>query len=290
MLAIVGTVPDLDIPLLDAPVTLHDDGLQVGGHTIAADRGTPALLMAAAHACLHLEQPLPHAFLIGDEGLGNGSRTLYRHLVDVLPDRHYSTLVFHYLQPDVDWHNKVLLAIQTMPEQPRLVADAGFMYAAKMSGQAPAYDLFTPDAGELAFLADETAPHPFYTRGFILHDKNKVPDLIARAYANDNAASFLLVKGSVDFIADAHGILATVSEPVEEAMEAIGGTGDTVTGMVSALIESGMSVPQAAGIAAEANRIAGGLAKPTPGSHIFELIPHIPAALSQAMAMHSPRR
>jgi len=45
-----------------------------------------------------------------------------------------------------------------------LIADAGFMYAAKMSGQASKYDLFTPDVGELAFLADEEAPHLFYTR------------------------------------------------------------------------------------------------------------------------------
>ena len=62
------------------------------------------------------------------------------------------------------------------------------MYAAKMSGQAASYDLFTPDAGELAFLADETAPHPFYTRGFILHENNKIPDLINRAYSHKNAA------------------------------------------------------------------------------------------------------
>lgn len=290
MLAVVGTVPDLGIPLLDAPVTLQGHELRVDGHRLAADRGTPALLMAAAQACRHLGQPLPHAFLIGDEGLGHGSRALYRHLVDALPARQYSTLVFHYLQPDVDWHNKVLLAIRAMPEQPRLIADAGFMYAAKMSGQAAAYDLFTPDAGELAFLADETAPHPFYTRGFILHDENKAPDLIARAYANDNAAACLLVKGGVDFIANTDGILDTVCEPAEEAMEAIGGTGDSVTGMVAALIESGLPVPEAAGIAAAANRIAGRLAKPTPGSQIFELLRHIPAALAQAMAARGLRR
>jgi ADP-dependent NAD(P)H-hydrate dehydratase / NAD(P)H-hydrate epimerase len=52
-----------------------------------------------------------------------------------------------------------------MNRRPILIADAGFMYAAKMSGQAACYDFFTPDVGELAFLADEMAPHPFYTRG-----------------------------------------------------------------------------------------------------------------------------
>ncbi len=284
MLAIVGTVPDLNVPLLDASVRLEGDDLLVGKHVIAPDRGTPALMMVAALAARHLGLPLPHAFLIGDEGLGAGSRELYGHLVEVLPQREYSTMVFHYLQPDVDWHNKILLTIRDMDRKPCLIADAGFMYAAKMSGQSQAYDLFTPDAGELAFLADETAPHPFYTRGFILHDENKVPDLISRAYANCNAASSLLVKGATDCIADATGILATVSEPCEEAMEAIGGTGDTVTGMVSVLIESGIPVPEASFMAARANRLAGSRAGLTPGSQISRLAPHIPGALSEAMA------
>ena len=54
------------------------------------------------------------------------------------------------------------MCIRDSPK-PTLVADAGFMYVAKMSGYADAYDLFTPEAGELAILADEKAPHPFYT-------------------------------------------------------------------------------------------------------------------------------
>ena len=140
------------------------------------------------------------------------------------------------MQPDVDWHNRVLFAVQEMQPRPLLIADAGFMYVAKMSGQAGEYDLFTPDAGELAFLADETAPHPFYTRGFILHDNNHVPDLIARAYTYQNASRYLLVKGATDYLADSQGVIATVAEPRIEALEAIGGTGDTLTGIVAALV------------------------------------------------------
>ena len=110
------------------------------------------------------------------------------------------------------------------------------MYAAKMSGQAQSYDLFTPDVGELSFLADESAPHPFYTRGFILHQDNQVPDLIARAYAYKNGARHLLVKGSVDYVVADGEITDQISEPATEAMEAIGGTGDTLTGLACALI------------------------------------------------------
>ena len=153
------------------------------------------------------------------------------------------------------------------------------MYAAKMSGQASAYDLFTPDAGELAFLADETAPHPFYTRGFILHDENHTPDLITRAYEFNNAAKNLLVKGAVDYVADKYGVVRTVSEPVTEAMEAMGGTGDTVTGVVSALIEAGYPVLEASLYSFRTNRMAGFLAEPTPASRVGELVLFIPEAL-----------
>lgn len=150
--------------------------------------------------------------------------------------------------------NRILLAIGDMPVRPVLIADAGFMYAAKMSGQSPEYDLFTPDVGELAFLADEAAPHPFYTRGFILHDEHRIPDLIARAYAHENAPRYLLVKGKIDYLANREGIQTTIQEP---SMEAIGGTGDTLTGIVAALIAAGKEVSEAAISAAQANRWAG---------------------------------
>ena len=283
MLVVIGTIPDPDAPLLDAPLQWDGDTLVADNVILPPDRGTPALVGAAAMACRHLGLPLPHAVLVGDEGLGNGSRKLYAHLERVLPERDFSTLVFHYLQPDVDWHNKVLLAAQAMESLPKLVADAGFMYAAKMSGEAGAYDLFTPDAGELAFLADETAPHPFYTRGFILQDEDRTEELIDRAYEHGNAATCLLVKGQTDRVADRTGVLATVSAPSEEAMEAMGGTGDTITGMACALIEYGLPVPEAARMAAQANRYAGQLAGPNPGSQIGDILPHIPAALMLVM-------
>ena len=284
MLAIVGTIPDPAVPVLTGPVELSDGRLAVNGRELPPDRGTPALLGAAAVTCLHLGLDLPHTFLVGDEGLGKGSRKLYAHLAETLPESNFSTLVFHYLQPDVDWHNRVLLAVQSMAAPPVLVADAGFMYAAKMSGQAGEYALFTPDAGELAFLADETAPHPFYTRGFILQDENRIPELIKRAYEHQNAATCLLVKGSTDRVANKSGVLARVSEPSMEAMEAMGGTGDTVTGMACALIESGLEVSRAAYAAAQANRYAGELAAPTPASQIGELVAHIPEALKRVLA------
>jgi NAD(P)H-hydrate repair Nnr-like enzyme with NAD(P)H-hydrate dehydratase domain len=223
-------------------------------------------------------QETPLAFLVGDIGLGHGSRRLYAYLVKHLAYYAPSSMVFHYLQPDVDGHSQVLLAVQELKTRPKLIADAGFMYAAKMSGQSPEYDLFTPDAGELAFLADEKAPHPFYTRGFILSEENKIPGLITRAYTHTNAARYLLVKGRIDHVADSSGILATVDAPASEAMEAVGGTGDTLTGVVSSLIESGLDVPRAAELAARINRTAGSMSHPSPASQIMDIIPWLPEA------------
>jgi len=283
MLALVGTVPDDDFPLTSGTVAFHQDRLTVGGLEVDVSRGTPALAAAACRAAECLGGPPVHAFLIGDTGLGRGSRRLYEHLTANLARCGLETIVFHYLQPDVDWHNRVFFALEEIRPRPISIADAGFMYAAKMSGQASSYDLFTPDVGELAFLADETAPHPFYTRGFILHEEDRVETLIARAYTHDNAARILLVKGRVDRVAAQGKTIESVDRPVVEAMEAIGGTGDTLTGMVGALVHAGLPIPQAAVLAARANRLAGEMAALTPASQIDELIRWIPAALEKLL-------
>ena len=283
MLSVVGTVPDEDFPLISGEVHLEENRIRVRETSIPVNRGTPALIAAALKAGEVLDLPSPLAYLVGDIGLGHGSRRLYDHLVHHLGRSPARVIAFHYLQPDVDWHNKVLFALQEMYPQPLLIADAGFMYAAKMSGQSQAYELFTPDAGELAFLADEVAPHPFYTRGFILHDENRMPDLIKRAYEHENAARYLLVKGRTDRIASKEGIHATIDRPMEEALEAMGGTGDTLTGIISALIASGLDTLGAATLAARINRLAGHYARPTPASQVMEMIAYIPKAMEEVL-------
>lgn len=283
MLAVVGTIPDENIPLLLGEVTLDGDRIHIGNRSVPVNRGTPALLASACVALDFLGMSAPYGFLAGDIGLGGGSRLVYDHLVRHIGETNFRAFVFHYLQPDVDWHNRVLFAVDACRQRPILIADAGFMYAAKMSGEAPAYDLFTPDAGELAFLADETAPHPFYTRGFILHEDNRIPELIARAYEHENAARHLLVKGRQDFIADRNGIHSVIDSPSEEAMEAMGGTGDTLTGLVAALAASGLEITKASIIAARVNRIAGHYAAPTPATQVLELIRCLPMALEETL-------
>ncbi len=283
MLAIVGTVPDQEFPLTAGEITLKNRKIYIGERNFPVNRGTPALMAAAIKAGDYLGSKNIYGFLAGDIGRGNGSRTLYEYLSNNLSGFDFSSIVFHYLQPDVDWHNRVMFAVCEMKKRPVLIADAGFMYAAKMSGQAKEYDLFTPDVGELAFLADEKAPHPFYTRGFILKQENRTEELIARAYKHDNAARYLLVKGRSDYVADQQGIIAKIDKPVDAAMEVIGGTGDSLTGILSALVSSKIVIDKAAIIAAQVNRLAGHFAVPTPATQITEIIKYIPKALDKIL-------
>ena len=174
---ICGTVPDASFPLTGGRWRLDGGFLHAEGGGIAplsVQRGTPALLGTALLTCETLGVEPPTALLAGDTGNGDGSRKLYSSLAASLSLSGVRGITFHYLFPDLDGHNRVLMALEEAGPKPVLVADAGFMYVAKMSGYADAYDLFTPDAGELAFLADEKAPHPFYTRGFLLDRKSVV--------------------------------------------------------------------------------------------------------------------
>ena len=283
MLGIVGTVPDPQFPLLHGIVRWVDGCIEIGGRRVRVNRCTPALIAAALRAAECVSAPEIYAFLVGDIGKGNGSRRLYPFLERHLHEFDFQVLTFHYLQPDVDWHNKVLFAVEDMPKRPILIADAVFMYAAKMSGRAADYDFFTPDAGELAFLADELAPHPFYTRGFILHQNNNLPDLVQRAYQHQNAARHLLVKGEADYIVQDKEVVQTVDHPSFEAMEAIGGTGDTLTGILSVLCAADFKFTDAAIVSAKANRWSGHYADPSPSTQVVELIEKIPQALTEVL-------
>lgn len=280
---IIGTVPRDDFPLYGGPCRLDDGRLHLGEHILPIARGTPALLATALLASRVLGIEAPRALLAGDTGQGRGSGEVYGHLCRNLGELAPELLVFHYLQPDVDWHNRVYIALEELEESPVTIADAGYMYVAKMSGYASSYDLFTPDAGEMAFLADEAAPHPFYTRGFILQDEQALPKLIERAYAHDNAARYLLVKGKCDLVASREGILDRIGAPSIEAMEPIGGTGDSLAGLVAAMVAARCPVVQSCSLAARINRLMGLLASPNPAFSIADLLIYLPEALNRGL-------
>ena len=86
----------------------------------------------------------------------------------IFPTLNVRVLTLHYIMPDLKRNKKVLAAIDTMKEKPILIADAGSMYVAKAGGDAHYYDVFTPDLGETAFLADDTGGSPHLHPGLHL--------------------------------------------------------------------------------------------------------------------------
>lgn len=285
---VCGTIPDETFPLFLGTWRCDaEKGLLVaedGGRELAVERGTSILYAACLLACEALGQEPPRAMLVGDIGTGEGSDRLYRRLADDLAQGAdgISGITFHYLYPDLDGHNRVMASLEDLEKRPLLVADAGFMYVAKMSGCAQSYDLFTPDVGELSFLADEKAPHPLYTRGFLLARDQDVPRLVKDAYAHGNAAQNLLVKGKTDTVVIEGEIRGRVDEPLVPTLEPIGGTGDIVAGLVSGFLCAGYEMEKACLCAARAARMAGALARPTPATQVAEILPSMAQAVDAA--------
>lgn len=294
---ICGTVPDDDFPLCMGEWKVEGDRLvpaEVRACGEAADipsvsvqRGTPALVASAVLALERLGAQPPKVLLAGDCGSSAGSTKLYDWLASWLAgpsSDDLSGLTFHYLFPSVDGHNRILMALEERGRSmPVLIADAGFMYAAKMSGYAARYDVFTPDAGELAFLADEKAPHPFYTRGFLLSDENRADDLAALAWKHGDSARLLLVKGSSDLIMEEGREIGRVTEPCLPFMEPIGGTGDLVTGLLTAFASANTPLREACLLAARSARFTGELADPTPATSIASFMPFVAEGVNRAL-------
>ena len=278
-LLLAGTIPRDTIDLITGEARVSSGKLFIGDSEVSLIRGTAAMIGAACAVAAYLGDTLPQCVIGGDIGKRTGSRNVYRHLIKHLPKMKATVLGLHYIIPDIALHNQVRTSIQKMKHKPTLIADAGFMYVAKASGYASYYDLFLPDLGELAFLADDKAMHPAYTRGFLARLEDDPAQLIGRAVSTGNAARYLCVKGRIDHICADGKVLEAIGSPMIDALEPIGGTGDTITGMVAGLVSHGYAIPEACRIACSANRIAGQMAAVTPATQIDKIVSLIPAAL-----------
>ncbi len=283
MLLLVGSVPVDKLPLIKGPVDFSTKGIEIGGTKLPINRGNEAMMTAACQVCKLLGLDKPIGLVAGDIGKREGSEAIYYYLMERLPSMEVDVMTLHYVMPDLKLNKKVLESVGQMQKKPVLIADAGSMYVAKAGGDASFYDVFTPDIGELTFLADEKADHPAFTRGAIFHMEENVSELIQRAYAARNAPPTMFVKGRVDYICHNGSIVATIEEPSVESMEPVGGTGDLITGMISGLIYAGKDPVDACMIAGKANRRAGELADPTPATQIAEIIRFIPQALAEVI-------
>ncbi len=280
MLVLSGSVPVDKFPLLIGPIDITSSGIKIDGHDLAINRGNEAMMTAACLICREYGVDKPIGLVAGDIGKRDGSEAVYNYLADHLPEMDVDVMSMHYILPDIKLNKKVLAAVDTMEKKPILIADAGTMYVAKAGGDACYYSVFTPDLGEMAFLADEKADHPTFTRGFIFQLEEDVPELIRRAYESKNAPATMFVKGKIDYICQDGEIVEKISEPCIETMEPIGGTGDLITGMISGLLYAGESPLEACRIAGRVNRKAGELSQPTPATQIQEILKYLPEALN----------
>ncbi|WP_457615013.1 NAD(P)H-hydrate dehydratase [Methanopyrus sp.] len=270
---IAGTVPIEGLGPVEGRVEPLSDRIRVAGREIPVSMGTAALAAAAARVLEFLDEDEPRLITAGDLGEGDGSIEIYRRLREVDDD----VLVIHYIKPKID-------EIRRVDTSGKVVADAGGMYAAKAAGVGPEFHLFLPDPGELAFLADEKAHHPAYVRRFIAEvDEEEVPDLVRRAYEENQVPDYLVVKGRRDYVVRRGEVVETIDEPLVEAMECIGGTGDTLTGIVAALIAAGFETEEACVIGCRVNRRLGEISEATPTTRIHELIKAIPEALHEEL-------
>jgi NAD(P)H-hydrate repair Nnr-like enzyme with NAD(P)H-hydrate dehydratase domain len=281
MLLLAGSVPVDKLPLLIGPIEITSSGIKIDGHELLMNRGNEAMMTAACLICREYGVDAPVGMVAGDIGKREGSIAIYEHLAKHLPEMDVDVMTLHYVMPDLKLNKKILETVDTMEKKPIMIADAGSMYVAKAGGDAHYYTVFTPDLGETAFLADEKADHPSFTRGFIFNMEEDVPELIRRAYANNNATPTMFVKGKVDYICQNGDIVDTIDSPSVATMEPIGGTGDLITGMISGLIYAGLTPLQSCRIAGRVNRVAGELAQPTPATQIDKILHFLPEALNK---------
>lgn len=288
MILIAGTVPDRNMPLTVGEIGLDGEYLSVDKQRFPCMQGTGAMVSAALTVTDYLKLKRPTVVVAGDVGEGEGSRAIYEYLIQNVKSLAPKVLALHYWLPDMALTRRLCDAVEKCDERPIMIADAASMYSAKAAGMAPRFDIFTPDATEMAFLADPAATHPAYiARHLFDTDITKTPELVDIAYRNKNAPKVLLVKGAIDYIIRDGEIIETVDQPDVPALEAIGGTGDTITGLVAAFVYAGLELQEAAIVAAKANRMAGKFANPTPATKVAAIIKQFPAVFREYLCSWS---
>ncbi|ENN96554.1 carbohydrate kinase-like protein [Methanocaldococcus villosus KIN24-T80] len=266
---IAGTIPIEGLELIKGKPILKGNKIIINNKEFPISMGTCALIGAVLKTLEYFDENNIHVITAGDIGKGDGSLKIYDALKEVDDD----LLIIHYIKPKISY-------IKEIDFSPKIIADAGGMYAAKAANIGDKFHLFLPDVGELAFLADEKASHPAYVRGFISEVDNKeVPELIRRAYGKSKMPKYMVVKGEKDYIVEDGNIAEIIDSPKIEAMECIGGTGDTLTGIISSLINCGYKTKDACVLGCKINRILGEISNVKPNTQINELIYNIPKVL-----------
>jgi ADP-dependent NAD(P)H-hydrate dehydratase / NAD(P)H-hydrate epimerase len=234
LIVLVGTIP-CETGVYAGPAEVVGDRLCIGASRFPIERGSAAMAAACAQVCRFYEMPGPVCIFGGDIADGRGTDLMFAEVNATLQSYQPDVVTLHYVFPKLRHGGPFLEKIASLSRRPQLIADAGAMYLFKTIHKASTFDVFTPDQGELLFLADELAPHPLYVRREFLGRVDEPDALVRMATRHGNAPKTIVAKGAVDYIYRNGTSVAECRAPLIPSMEAIGGTGDTVTGMLSAL-------------------------------------------------------
>jgi ADP-dependent NAD(P)H-hydrate dehydratase / NAD(P)H-hydrate epimerase len=278
LIVLVGTVPYVT-GIYIGEVRIKADSIIIDNNDFPLERGTAAMAAACAQVCGFYGKPMPLCLFGGDTSDGKGTELMFREIQDNLEKYDPEIITLHYLFPKIAYGLPFINKIGTLHKKPQLIADAGGMYLIKTIGKADYFDVFTPDQGELLFLADEFAAHPLYIREELIKEMNKTSDLVKLAYRHKNSAKILVVKGAVDYIYEDGQLIKECRQPNIPAMEAIGGTGDTITGMISGFRYYKDANPEYKALMV--NRLIGKKINCSPATQIADFIKEIPGVLEQ---------
>jgi len=277
---VVGTVPVEKFPYYIGTPSFDGKNLILDQKMLPIGMGTLSLYSATYLTITHLKGESPTLMTVGDIGKADGSRILYQKLIEEIEELKPNILTLHYVMPIITLARTLGLKLQKMSSKPIVVADAGFMYAFKASKMGHVCNIFTPDAGEMTFLVDKDAVHPAYIERHLFEiDSANVELLIEKVKNVEGLPKMLVIKGAIDYIVLEGKTLFKIDYPMVPYLEPIGGTGDTLTGILTGLIAHGLPLEKAAFYACKINRIAGQLSNPTPRTRVNEIILNIPKAI-----------
>ena len=101
-------------------------------------------------------------------------------MAEILP----AVLALHYWLPDMAQTRRLCQAIKKCAKRPVMIADAASMYSAKAAGLASEFDIFTPDATEMAFRAIEDKKEIDVLHAIVLETIDQVLETIKRQVAH----------------------------------------------------------------------------------------------------------
>ena len=276
VIVLVGTVP-YKTDVYTGIARIDEDYLYIEKTRFNIERGTAAMAASCAQICRFYGLPMPLCIFGGDISDGKGTELMFQNLNLDIVKYNSEIVTLHYMFPKIAYGEPFVTKINSLPRKPQLVADAGGMYLMKTIKQSQFFDVFTPDEGELLFLADEYASHPLYVRSELINKITDKDSLVQSAYRNGNTAKTIIVKGKTDYIYREGIRVKEYKGPDIPAMEAIGGTGDTITGMLTGLRFGKEGDPDYKALVI--NRLIGKHIKCTPATQIKEFITAIPIVL-----------